>query len=538
MSAPQHTWETLPNPFRTPDTNEAIIGQASGRSTDIKNIIIGSQSAIILTGAPLIGKTTLIRYLNETSQPSTWSWRNEHNLTALRQPMNLDQCYFVQIGLAPIIQTTQLHDICQSFIKESIDALWQIHRPEQLSNFAGLRGLRELLHVMARQYPEARYFVILDAIERLLQAEMQLPDMIKSAAQTSQERAISLLNHSGILRTLVDLIDEFGNFNVILSIESLPRLSMIEQFVHVSADLARFTTTTLQCFTWDDTTAYLAQQPEDFGEDWAHMFRKLGGNTIFTEQEQAWIREQAGLHPYVLQQLCLQMFQFKQIYASTHDCWHESSENQRKALVETVNERIRPFLSLLWKRLQEVLEKSSPETKNNFYEFVSSLAHRLTEDEIFTSTWGWMGKELRYILSNEGIVRYDLLRPVYHPGAILRNYLLQQMQQVHQENKTSLTTSRNYWLTIRIPDQPQERLMLSEIEYHLLKVLFQQHPEKCSEDALMKGAWGSTIEKATFTQRMHQLRKKLRKYSQNNDMIANQYGGQYSLSHPEWLHLE
>jgi DNA-binding response OmpR family regulator len=149
-----------------------------------------------------------------------------------------------------------------------------------------------------------------------------------------------------------------------------------------------------------------------------------------------------------------------------------------------------------------------------------------------------MGTELRYILANEGLIRYDLLRPVYHPGAILRNYLLQQMQQTQQENKTNTPASRNYWLTVRIPDQPQELLTLSELEYHLLKVLLQQHPAKCSEEALMKGAWGNIIEKATFTQRMHHLRKKLRKHSQNNDMITNQYGGQYSLNHPEWLNLE
>ena len=542
MSTFQHTWETLPNPFRINDANSTIIGHVSGRSTDIKNIITGNQSAIILTGAPLIGKTTFIRYLKEPHQATTWPWRKEEKLATLHNLVPLDQVYFVQIDLAPQAQISQLSDLYQSFINECIHALWQIHQPGQRSSFSGLKGLRELLRDMEKKYPEARYFVMLDTIERLLQTGLQVPNLVSSVAQTPQERAISLLNHSDIIHTLVDMIDEFNNFGVILSIESLPQPRMLDQFVHVSVDLARFTTTILQCFTWNDTAAFLAQQPEDFGEDWAQLFKKLGGNTLFAEHEQTWIREQAGTHPYVLQQLCFQMFQLKQTYASTHHCWSESSsessEDLQKALVEKVNNDIAPFLSRLWKRLQEVLEKGSSETKNNFYEFVSSLTQRRTDNEIDASTWRWMGTELRYILSNEGLIRYDLLQPVYHPGAILRNYLLQQLQQIQQENKIGPTIARNYWFTISIPGQPSERLMLSELEYHLLKVLLQQHPTRCSEEALMKGAWGNIIEKATFTQRMHHLKKKLRKHSQDHDMITNHYGGQYSLNHAEWLHLE
>ncbi len=433
MSTFQHTWETLPNPFRINDANSTIIGHVSGRSTDIKNIITGNQSAIILTGAPLIGKTTFIRYLKEPHQATTWPWRKEEKLATLHNLVPLDQVYFVQIDLAPQAQISQLSDLYQSFINECIHALWQIHQPGQRSSFSGLKGLRELLRDMEKKYPEARYFVMLDTIERLLQTGLQVPNLVSSVAQTPQERAISLLNHSDIIHTLVDMIDEFNNFGVILSIESLPQPRMLDQFVHVSVDLARFTTTILQCFTWNDTAAFLAQQPEDFGEDWAQLFKKLGGNA---------------------------------------------------------------------------------------------------------STWRWMGTELRYILSNEGLIRYDLLQPVYHPGAILRNYLLQQLQQIQQENKIGPTIARNYWFTISIPGQPSERLMLSELEYHLLKVLLQQHPTRCSEEALMKGAWGNIIEKATFTQRMHHLKKKLRKHSQDHDMITNHYGGQYSLNHAEWLHLE
>lgn len=538
MPTPQHTWETLSNPFRMNDTNSPIIGHVSGRSPDIKNIITGNQSAIILAGAPLIGKTTLIRYLKEMPQATAWSWRKEEGLTTLRNLVNLDQIYFVQIELAPKIPITQLSDLHQSFINECIHTLWQIHHPGQRASFSGVKGLHEMLRDMEQKYPEARYFVMLDSIERLLQTEVQIPSQAGSTAQTAQERAISLLNHSDIIHTLVDLIDEFTSFGVILSIESLPQPGMLHQFEHVSADLARFTTTTLQCFTWNDTAAFLAQRPEDFGEGWAQRFRKLGGKAIFTEPEQIWIREQAGTHLYLLQKLCFQMFQLKQTYASTMQGWSESSEDLQKALVEKVSSDISPFLARLWKRLQEVLEMSSAETKNNFAEFVSSLVQKRTDDEIPASIWAGMGAELHYILANEGLIRYDLLRPVYYPGVILRNYLLQQAQQVQQDAKIGIPTPRSYRLTINIPDHLPERLLLSELEYRLLKILLQQHPAKCNEEELMKGAWGTLIEKATFTQRMHHLRKKLRKHGQENDMIVNQYGGQYALNHTEWLCLE
>ena len=86
----------------------------------------------------------------------------------------------------------------------------------------------------------------------------------------------------GAFRLLVDLLDEFQQFGVILSIESLPLPKIGDQFTHVSADLARFGTLPLQTFTWDDTMDFLAQEPESFGANWASMFRKAGGNILFS----------------------------------------------------------------------------------------------------------------------------------------------------------------------------------------------------------------------------------------------------------------
>src|SRR6266851_732389 len=77
---------------------------------------------------------------------------------------------------------------------------------------------------------------------------------------------------------------------------------------------------------------------------------------------------------------------------------------------------------------------------------------------------------------------------------------------------------------------------LSDLEYRLLKTLI-QHPDRCKEEELMKGAWGMLIERSRFTQRMHQLRRKLKDQGIGTDIIENSYGGFYSLNHPEWVQL-
>ncbi len=91
-------WLTLQNPFskiskqvsndstvgREMETSETIIGCVSGRHTDITRIIMNEQSAIFLVGSPNIGKTTLIRYLQQHTN-TTWSWRDELAEVSKRQ---------------------------------------------------------------------------------------------------------------------------------------------------------------------------------------------------------------------------------------------------------------------------------------------------------------------------------------------------------------------------------------------------------------------------------------------------------------------
>src|SRR5260370_33393026 len=106
----------------------------------------------------------------------------------------------------------------------------------------------------------------------------------------------------------------------------------------------------------------MVQGAEKFGTNWESMFKNLGGNYNVSRSEQAWLRQQAGTHPYPLQQLCFHMFRFKQEYASIHSTWPELQARENLQLIELINENLTTFLAHTWQRLQEELENNSQDT--------------------------------------------------------------------------------------------------------------------------------------------------------------------------------
>lgn len=526
-----YTWRTLPNPFFYNDANanSGIIGHISGRSKDIVNIIYNDQSAIILSGAPRIGKTSLLSYLQTSRQTQSYSWRQEQELARLIDRKILDATHFVQIDLIPlesVYQNAAQQEVYPRFLQQCGEALYQVYQIDDQPPPTDLKGLRAFLRHMEYNQPEMRCFVILDNINRL---GMDTTSFLEgnSNAKTPQERGIALLRDCGAIRALTGLIEEFRSFGVIISLESLPRARVDAQFTHISVDLAHFATTTLQIFTRDDTRAFLRQDAAAFGHEWSQQFKTLAGEIIFSPTEQTWIYEQAGSHPYILQQFCLHTFFFKQLRAEQHNQWLDLEEEARPTLVEYVKGQIITFLKRMWKRLQVALATVSPDTRDTFFKFVASLAEKQPGDAIAAKTWNELGTEVQYILYNEGIVRCDPFQTVYTPGAILRNYLLQKV------TETDTIRARPPRLVINFPEATGEPMILSELEYKLVKTL-QQHPKRCQENELMRAGWNRVIEGKTFTQRMYQLRKKLKGQS-NTEVIINHYGGFYSLTHPEWL---
>ncbi len=531
MQDTSYKWRTLPNPFFYNDTNASsgIIGRVSGRSKDIMNIIYNDQSAIILSGAPRIGKTGLLRYLQTTLQPQLWSWSQEEELVRLLDKKTLNATYFVQIDLIPlenISQNTDQKEVYPRFLQQCGEALQKVYQLDNQPPPSDLKSLREFLRYTKHNRSDTRCFVILDNIDRL---GMDTPSFFlgNTNAKTPQERGIAVLNDCGAIRALTWLIEEFRNFGVILSLESLPRARMDAQFTHVSADLTHFATTTLQIFSRDDTLTFLKQTPEQFGDDWAQQFKEQAGEVIFSPTEQAWIYEQAGSHPYILQQFCLQTFHFKQLRAEQYNRWLDLEEEAWSSLVEHVKAQIITFLNRMWKRLRVALTTVGPETRDNFFKFVTSLSEKLPGEAITAKGWNELRTEVQYILYNEGIVRYDPFQIVYFPGTLLSDYLLQKV------TEADLITVRPPQLVIKFPEGVSEPLILSELEYRIIKAL-QVHPKRCPEDELMKAGWNKIIEGKTFMQRMYQLRKKL-KGNSDTDVIINHYGGLYSLLYPEWL---
>ena len=541
----QFDWLALQNPFpkfskpaitgshlgKDFEISEAITGHVSCRRTDITKIIVDEQSAIFLVGTPGIGKSTLGRYL-QRPPGKEWTWRDE--LRDLNELLPLNDIHFVQIDLTPLEGIEDQNQLLGSFIRQCAKALYSVYQGDEQLSFPkfDLKELRGILRTISREKPDSRYFLIFDSIERLgLLGIRSFPT--ESKARTSQERALALLEHCNAIHTLVDLLDEFATFGVILSVESLPRPKIDDQFHYISADLARFSTMILQAFTWDDATQFLAQKPEEFGIRWANMFKTLGGSYIFSRSEQAWLLQEAGTHPYLLQHFCCYTFRYKQEYANIHKAWPELLESDKTELIELIKESLSPFLARVWQRLQEAIKESSSETKDKFNEFIHLIEHKWSNEEVDPTFWYELGPELRYILYSEGIVRYDRLQPIHFPGSILRRYLIQKVNTT-QSTLPAPTTGR--YLTISRPGEQSTVVPLSELEYRLLKTLI-QHPEHCKEDELMKGAWGMLIDRSRFTQRMHQLRRKLKEQGTDHEIIENRYGGIYSLNHPEWFSL-
>ncbi len=534
-------WHSLSNPF-TNDRREVIAGHVSCRSTEINDIIAGQQNAVILAGRPNIGKSTLIRYLN---LPSTapWSWRNELEVAYDREM--LDTIRFAQIDLKPLLvgfrEENKLLDI---FVEECTRALYRAYNPDDSFSFSDhtLRGLYKLLNtISADATNDTRYFLILDNIERLGELYMQLSN-IQSGTKRPQEYGITLLDRCRAIRTIVDLINEFRLFGFILSIESLPKARVVDQFTYISADLARFTTKTLQTFTLRDTAKFLAQSVNDF-RGWQNgpggASEPFDDTPLFSQEEQTWVLALAGTHPYLLQQCCYYLFQFK-AFSAEND---EPQGSYKEQLLSIIYEQVGTFLSRTWRRLQEAIKNSTgvERVERQFQAFISLCAQNGAEHTIDYSIWESLDPELRYILSSEGIVRSDLFRPIHYPGTILRDFLVQQtkvgtgVSQSVQERY--LPSEHGHWLRITRPGMETKQVSLSKLEYRLLKTLL-QHADACTEQELIQGAWEKGTERANFAQRLYKLRKKLEENLDGIDIIENRYGGNYSLVHPDWLELD
>jgi hypothetical protein len=537
------SWKAMRNPFYSiADSPDGALLRYSGRSADIREIITGGTGAIILASAPMMGKTSLLRYLH--CVPGVWSWRKE--VEDLSDVIDLDSVHFLPVDLKPLEDIVNIEELLACFIQQCIQALQLVWKTKEV--YTGHRGLRTLLRDMTHQNPTTRYYLTFDSLDRLQRPGMPVPEFTKKE-KSPQERSLAILNHSGALHLLVDLLDEFNQFGVILSLESFPLPKISDQFSMISSDLARFRTLLLQTFTRADTIGFLQQRPISLDPEWGHLFREMGAIPVFSETEQAWLYEQAGTHPYLLQQCCFHAFELKQQRAARFDQWLELEPPDRDQLIELMNERVSTFLDRTWKRVNEALEKCSSEATEHFRELILEHHQKRTSDEIAPFVWNQLGRELHFILRNEGIVRYDPLTAIYYPGALFMTALVQRLQtwddgddeqpeELSDELKEAplLIAPGQKTLEIRIPGEGPVVVPLSELEYRLLRALL-QHPKKCSEVELMQAAWGRKIDRSVFTQRMHHLRKKIRKYTGDENLIENRYGGIYLLNHAEWIRL-
>src|SRR5947209_17479181 len=121
------------------------------------------------------------------------------------------------------------------------------------------------------------------------------------------------------------------------------------------------------------------------------------------------------------------MFSFKQLRAERYDQWADIETEDKPYLIEQVKTQIITFLNRVWKRLQAALETidtdNKADMKEKFYTLIDSLAGKKANETFTTEAWNKLETEIQYILSNEGIIRYDHFQPVHYPGALLTGYL-------------------------------------------------------------------------------------------------------------------
>lgn len=530
------SWNSLANPF-TDNQARVISGRVSCRSIEIRDIIASEQNALILAGRPKIGKSTLIRYLQ--LPPTWWSWRDELEAESDNRKV-LDDIHFAQIDLKPLLVDYKDSEdkLLDTFVKECTRVLYQAYKPGESYSDLTLKGLYKLLNAISEDADEdTRYFLILDNIERLGELYMQLAN-VTNAVRRPQEYGIKLLDRCRAIRTINDLIDGFKLFGFILSIESLPKATVVDQYTNMSADLARFKTKTLQIFTMRDTRKFLAQRVKDFKDGtYTSKNDSFDDSPLFLPEEQSWLLELCGSHPYLLQQCCYYLFQFKAYSKDT-----ALQNNDKEQFLSIIYEQVGTFLSRTWKRLQEAINSSTniERVNDQFQAFISLCASKKPEDTIDTF-WESLDMELRYILYSEGIIRSDLRQSVHCPGTILRDYLVKQIRETNKTSGVELTSAsvaeHTHSLRIMRPGMETKQISLSKLEYRLLKTLLAQAGH-CTEQELIQSAWERGTERANLTQRLYKLRKKIEDQLNGIDIIENRYGGIYSLTHPEWLELD
>src|SRR5579863_351924 len=163
-------WRSIPNPFSNMrDANDVITGHVSGRKADIIELVMGGQSAVILAGAPSIGKSTIIRYL-QRPPGNDWSWRDE--LAGEGSPISLNTIHFVQIDLAHIAGIADPKELRNRFIEECSIAFHQVYGCTTQTTY-DIKSIRGILRDIRLQQPGGRCFVMLDAIERLVPSDSQ-----------------------------------------------------------------------------------------------------------------------------------------------------------------------------------------------------------------------------------------------------------------------------------------------------------------------------------------------------------------------------
>jgi len=226
------------------------------------------------------------------------------------------------------------------------------------------------------------------------------------------------------------------------------------------------------------------------------------------------------MHPYLLQGLCYLAFEaHREHWEETH-CWEPLTAREREEVAHTARQVFSLVCARIGKRIARRVWPKEPEA-----DLLLRLARALSPRR-----GAPLEPELREHLWNEGL----LVSPHGRPCELFVSCISHGSERTTAgvtapvtptpplavvPGRVRLRASTGEWRIVR----------LSPLEYRLLAALKHAAGTEVSREALMDAGWNEPVSLSTFSQRLHQLRRKLRDVL-GDDCIENTYGSGYRLN--------
>jgi hypothetical protein len=472
-----------------------------GRLEALRHLLRVLPSIVGITGPEYIGRTSLLRFLNDPRAYDRWQ-RTVPNPTAARQVVaQLRQWRFFYLDLRRFLTTNDTQERSYEFLRALDRALRQfLHEPGIDGDTpATTEGTFDLVRRIRRNLStgplaEQQVCLLLDSADLLMRNS--------PACQRNPEH---WLGNTSIPTTVALLVETAPNFGVVLAATQ----SAIDQreLSSISPVWARMVPMRLGPLTAEEARVLVALTPDD-----APAWQR------FSPEEQDWLLEQAGTHPYLLQGLCYLMFEAHHDHREATGQWEPLTDAEREEVLHMAHHTFDSICLRIGKEIAQRIWPKEPEV-----DLLHKLARTLIAHHNMATEY-----DLRDALKGYGLLVPYQSRPCeLFVASVSRNaeFSRAAAPTVAPPPPPAVAAGR---IRVRMPDGAWRVVRLSPLEYRLLAALKRAGSAEVSREALMTAGWGQPVSLSTFSQRLHQLRRKLHDVL-GADCIENTYGSGYRL---------